>query len=78
MQLLDLRYNYFSKQKERKLSLLLVLRDRLYLPPQIAKKELQMSHLTEAQRYTIEMLYNKGFNPHYALEYLKGGLRFLI
>lgn len=61
MQLLDLRLNYFSKQKERKLSLPLVLKDRLSLPPQIAKKELQMSHLTEAQRYTIERLYSKGF-----------------
>jgi len=43
------------------ISPLLVLRDRLSLPRQIAKKELHMSHLTTQQRYTIEVMLSQGY-----------------
>jgi len=36
--------------------------DSVILPPQIAKKEVAMSHITESQRYTISCMRKTGYN----------------
>jgi len=36
--------------------------DSVILPPQIAQKEVAMSHITESQRYTISCMRKTGYN----------------